>query len=174
MAYHTMPFAVWPEHTVDRSSVLTESWRRHSEARPLGQGGEFPRLASIQLSMNTEEIYPSLIEILTFFRFSRNFLHHFTKNSQSPSYKVLGTFFEFHKKILQKNSRNIYPITYRDGNFFWFSQKNLKKYLSPHLYTFRKISILSQKSFKKLSENFLPHFFIGNFFEFEPKIFVNF
>ena len=79
MAYHTMPFAVWPEHAVDRSSVLAESWRRRSEARPLGQGGEFPRLASIQLSMNTEEIYPLTYIDADFFSIWANFFATFYK-----------------------------------------------------------------------------------------------
>ena len=85
MAYHTMPFAVWPEHTVDRSSVLTESWRRYSEARPLGQGEEFPRLASIQLSMNTEEIYPLTYIDADFFSIWANFFATFYKKFTIPS-----------------------------------------------------------------------------------------
>ena len=84
MAYHTMPFAVWPEHAVDRSSVLTESWRRRSEARPLGQGGEFPRLASIQLSMNTEEIYPLTYRYGNFFSISQKFFVPFYKKFTIP------------------------------------------------------------------------------------------
>ena len=74
-----MPFAVWPEHTVDRSSVLTESWRRYSEARPLEQGGEFPRLASIQLSMNTEDKYPLTYRYGNFFSIWANFFATFYK-----------------------------------------------------------------------------------------------
>ena len=84
MAYHTMPFAVWPEHTVDRSSVLTESWRRYSEARPLGQGEEFPRFASIQLSMNTEEIYPLTYIDADFFSFFTKLFAPFYKKFTIP------------------------------------------------------------------------------------------
>ena len=84
MAYHTMPFTVWPEHTVDRSSVLTESWRRRSEARPLGQGEEFPRLASIQLSMNTEEFYPLTYRDSDFFWiWAKNFCNFLKVNSSA-------------------------------------------------------------------------------------------
>ena len=114
----------------------------------------------------------------TFFQFSPNFLRLFTKNSQfpsigrqrkrlfyavvsfclqiicnfifTPSYKVLGTFFEFHKKILQKiqeifipsliemgtffdfhkkSWKNIYPFTYILSDFFWIWAKNFCKFL---------------------------------------------
>lgn len=85
MAYHTMPFAVWPEHAVDRSSALTESWRRHSEARPLGQGGEFPQLASIQLSMNTGDKYPLTYRDSEKFSFFTELFASFYKKFTIPS-----------------------------------------------------------------------------------------
>ena len=156
MAYHTMPFAVWPERTVDRSSVLTESWRRHSEARPLGQGGEFPRLASIQLSMNTEEIYPLTYIVGNFFSIWANF------------------FATFYKKFILSSIG-------RQRNIRFYALISLclqiicKFNLPPHIRFLELFLNFTKKFFEKVQEIFIPSLiYFLTFSEFEPKIFVNF
>ena len=69
-------------------------------------------------------IYPLTSLLGTFFRFYKNFLRLFTKNSQSPSYKVLGTFFEFEPKILRKILKKIFiPSLIEMLTFFEFEPK---------------------------------------------------
>ena len=126
MAYHTMPFAVWPERTVDRSSVLTESWRRHSEARPLGQGEEFPRLASIQLSMNTEDKYPLTYRDTDFFAIWANFFATFYKKFilSSIGRQRERLFYALISFSLQTICNFLLPPSYKDvGTFLNLSQK---------------------------------------------------